>query len=122
MARALVAACLAAVLLLAPGCGVGSSDEGDISEVTGSYLEELADGEFSAACGRLVEPTRTADCAGELARAAARQPAGAIEAKADGKSTIAVDGDRASVALEGGGTLELVRTASGWRIASGYPR
>jgi hypothetical protein len=122
MARAIVAACFAAVLLLASGCGVGSTDEGDISAVTGSYLQDLADGDFAAACGRLVESARTAVCAGELERAAAQQPDGEIEAKADGKSTIAVDGDTASVALEGGGTLELERGTSGWRIASGYPR
>ena len=122
MARTIVAACFAAVLLLGSGCGVGSSDEGDISAVTGSYLQDLADGDFGAACERLVESARTADCAAELERAATRLPEGEIEAKVDGKSTIAVDGDEASVALEGGGTLELERTASVWRIASGYPR
>jgi hypothetical protein len=122
VARIALAACLAAVLLVAAGCGVGSSDEGDISAATQGYLEDLADGDFGAACERLVEPAQTAGCAGELERAAARQPQGAIEDRADGKSEIAVDGDAATVALEGGGTLELERTASGWRIASGYPR
>ena len=122
MAKIALAACLAAVLLLATGCGVGSSDEGDISAATQGYLEDLADGDFGAACERLVEPAQTANCAGELERATARQPSGAIDDRIEGKSEIEVDGDEATVGLEGGGTLELERTASGWRIASGYPR
>ena len=122
MAKIALVACLAAVLLLGTGCGVGSSDEGDVSAATQGDLEDLADGDFGAACERLVEPARTADCAGELERATARQPQGAIEDKIDGKSAIEVDGDAATVGLAGGGRLELERTASGWRIASGYPR
>ena len=122
MARLALAACLAAVLLLATGCGVGSSDEGDISAATQGYLEDLADGDFGAACERLVEPAQTVDCAGELQRATARQPRGAIDDRIEGTSEIAVDGDTATVGLEGGGTIELERTAAGWRIVSGYPR
>jgi hypothetical protein len=121
MGRMALAACLAA-LLICGGCGVGTSAEGDISEVTGDYLQELAEGDFDAACHRLVVSARTPACAAELERAAAQQPAGAIAGKRDGKSTIEVDGETASVALEGGGTLELERTSSGWLIASGYPR
>jgi hypothetical protein len=122
MARIALAASLAAVLLLATGCGVGSSDEGEVSAATQAYLENLADGDFAAACERLVEPAQTGDCASELERAALRQPRGAIDDRIDGRSEIEVDGDVATVGLEGGGTLELERTASGWRIASGYPR
>ena len=122
MAKIALTACLAAVLLLATGCGVGSSDEGDISAATQGYLEDLADGDFGAACERLVEPAQTGDCAGELERATARQPSEAIDDRIEGKSEIEVDGDAATVGLDGGGTLELERTATGWRIASGYPR
>jgi hypothetical protein len=122
MVRVALAACLAAALMLVTGCGVGSSDEGDVSAATQGYLEDLSGGRFDAACERLVERARTPNCAGELERATAKQPRGAIDDRIDGKSTIAVHGDTASVALEGGGTLELERTASGWRVASGYPR
>jgi hypothetical protein len=122
MARIVLAACLASLLLLATGCGVGSSDEGDISAATQGYLEDLAAGDFGSACGRLVEPAQTAGCAGELEQATARQPRGAIDDRIEGRSEIEVDGDTASVGLEGGGVLRLQRTATGWRIASGYPR
>jgi hypothetical protein len=118
----LIAAALATVLLLAAGCGVGSSDEADISATTEAYLSALADGDFAAACDQLTEAARTETCAADLERAADAEPEGAFADKVDRGGSIEVSGERATMRLDGGGSLALEREAGSWRIASGYPR
>ena len=114
-------AAAAALALLATGCGVGATDEGEVSATTGRYLSALADGDYAKACVELAEAARPAgDCPDGVASSVSGIPADTIAADDDGKSELAVDGDAATVTFESGRTIELARIGETWLVTSPY--
>jgi hypothetical protein len=118
----LLAAAAAAFALAAAGCGVGSSDEGAVSETAETYLSALADGDFALACAQLAPSARPAgDCAAGVRASAAGMGRDRFAADADGKSQLEVDGDAATVTLPSGATLRLARVGEAWLVSTPYP-
>jgi hypothetical protein len=116
---ALVAA--AAAVVVTAGCGVGTSDEGRVAAVTGDYLTALADGDYAAACSALAPAAKPeGDCAEGVAASLADIRADAIAADDEGKIEIDVHGESATVTLESGATLQLVRTGGEWLVTEPY--
>jgi hypothetical protein len=115
------ATAVSALALVAAGCGVGSTDEGEVSATSSTYMSALADGDYALACEQLTEAARPAgDCAAAVETSVEGVSREAIDDDVDGKMTIDVDGAEATVTLESGRTLRLARVAGSWLISSGY--
>ena len=117
----LAAAAAVAVALLVAGCGVGSTNEGKVSETVTVYLTALAAGDYAAACEQLAgvaEPE--GECAAKLEASVAGISPGEFSDDADGRSEIEIDGDAATVTLESGTTLELALVGGSWLVSSPY--
>lgn len=118
----LLAAAAAALVVVATGCGVGSSDEGGVSDTTGTYLSALADGDYTLACEQLAQSAHPAGvCATGVRASVAGIPRETFADEAGGKSEIDVDGDIATVTLPSGKTLRLARVGEAWLVSSPYP-
>ena len=116
-----LAAAAVALLLVTGGCGVGSTDSGAVADATGDYLTALADGDYSAACNELAPEAKPAGaCPAGVEASVADIPAGQISDDNDGKISIELDGDAATVTLESGTTLELTSVAGAWLVSSPY--
>jgi hypothetical protein len=117
----LAAAAAATVALFAAGCGVGSTDEGKISETVTDYLTALAVGDYGAACEQLAGTAKPeGDCPARVEASIAGVSPGEFSDDAEGRSEIDVDGDAATVTLESGTTLELARVRGAWLVSSPY--
>jgi hypothetical protein len=117
----LLAAAAAALAVVATGCGVGSSDEGAVSDTTSTYLSALADGDYALACEQLAQSARpSGDCATGVRASVAGIPRETFAEDADGKSKIDVDDDVATVTLSSGTTLRLARVGGAWLVSSPY--
>lgn len=118
-----LAAAAAALVLVTAGCGVGSTGEGQVAEATGDYLTALANGDYAAACAELApEAKPTGDCAAGVEASVADIPAQEIADDNEGKLTLDVTGDTATVVLESGTTLELSRMDGDWLVTTPYGR
>ena len=118
---ALAAAAAGTVALFAAGCGVGSTDEGKISETVTTYLTALAVGDYGTACEQLAGTAKPeGDCPGRVEASVAGVPPGELSDDAEGKAGIEVDGDAATVTLESGTTLELALVRGAWLVSSPY--
>jgi hypothetical protein len=116
-----LAAAAAALVLLTTACGAGSTDEGQVAAVAGDYLTSLADGDYNAACAQLAPEAKPADgCPAGVEASVADVPAGRISEDNDGKISVDVDGNAATVTLESGTTLELTQVAGTWLVSSPY--
>ena len=117
----LTAAAAATVALFAAGCGVGSTDEGKISETVTTYLTALAVGDYGAACEQLAGTAKPeGDCPARVEASVAGVPPGELSDDAEGEAEIEVDGDAATVTLESGTTLELALVRGAWLVSSPY--
>lgn len=117
----LAAAAAGTVALFAAGCGVGSTDEGKISETVTTYLTALAAGDYGAACEQLAGTAKPeGDCPARVEASVAGVPPGELSDDAEGKAGIEVDGDAATVTLESGTTLELALVRGAWLVSSPY--
>ena len=117
----LAAAAAVTVALLAGGCGVGSTDEGKVSETVTVYLTALAVGDYDVACKQLARVAKPEGaCAAELEASVAGISPGELSDDADGKARIEVDGDAATATLESGTTLELALVRGAWLVSSNY--
>ena len=117
----LAAAAAGTVALFAAGCGVGSTDEGKISETVTTYLTALAVGDYGAACEQLAGTAKPeGDCPARVEASVAGVPPGELSDDAEGKAGIEVDGDAATVTLESGTTLELTLVRGAWLVSSPY--
>ena len=117
----LAAAAAGTVALFAAGCGVGSTDEGKISETVTKYLTALAVGDYGAACEQLAGTAKPeGDCPARVEASVAGVPPGELSDDAEGKAGIEVDGDAATVTLESGTTLELALVRGAWLVSSPY--
>jgi hypothetical protein len=118
---ALAAAAAGTVALFAAGCGVGSTDEGKISETVTTYLTALAVGDYGTACEQLAGTAKPGgDCPARVEASVAGVPPGELSDDAEGKAGIEVDGDAATVTLESGTTLELALVRGAWLVSSPY--
>ena len=114
-------AAVTALALLVAGCGVGSTDDGEVAATTGTYLSALVDADYELACEQLAPAARPeGDCATAVERSVQEISRDAIREDADGKTTVEVSGDEATVTLESGRTLELAKTGGTWLVESGY--
>ena len=114
-------AAAATVALFAAGCGVGSTNEGKISDTVTTYLTALAVGDYGAACEQLAGTARPeGDCPAEVEASIAGISPGELSDDAEGRSGIEVEGDAATVTLESGTTLELARVRGAWLVSSPY--
>ena len=117
----LAAAAAATVALFAAGCGVGSTDEGKVSETVTTYLTALAAGDYGAACEQLAGSAKPeGDCPSTLEASIAGISSDELSDDAEGRSGIEVDGDAATVTLESGTTLELALVRGAWLVSSPY--
>ena len=107
--------------LFAAGCGVGSTDEGKISETVTTYLTALAVGDYGTACEQLAGTAKPeGDCPARVEASVAGVPPGELSDDAEGKAGIEVDGNAATVTLESGTTLELALVRGAWLVSSPY--
>ena len=125
MARTLVTGVLLLLLaVLVAGCGVGSADEGEISDAADTYLRSLAAGDTTAACEQLTASARSdldGGCEAALRRIAARVGPQRLEAAADSGIDIAIDGTTGSAIVgELDARLTLVAVGDGWMISDGH--
>ena len=120
-----LAAALAALVVLAAGCGFGpATEEGRISEAADTYLRSLASGDTAEACEQLTSAARAdleGGCAAALRRIASRTGAGRLDAAADAGVDPEVLGDKGSAVVhELDVRLTLVRVGGAWRIDGGH--
>jgi len=117
----LAAAVAAAVALLVAGCGVGSTDEGKVSETVTVYLTALAARDYDAACEQLAGVAKPqGDCPAKLEASVAGIAPGEFSDDADGRTGIEIDGDAATVMLESGTTLRLALVGGAWLVSGPY--
>jgi hypothetical protein len=129
-----VCAALAAGLL----AGCGGDGPSDAEQVVDSYLQAIADGDGEKACEHLTEAVQRqlidaapAELGAGDCPAAAEAIAGALteqqrrQLRDTQYGEVTVDGDRATVPIQGGGTVQLTKTGSGayearsWQISGG---
>lgn len=125
MARLVALGALLLLLaVLVAGCGVGSADEGKISDAADTYLRSLADGDTAAACEQLTAAARAGldgGCEAALRRIAARVGSDRLEAAADAGVDIDIDGTTGSaVVRELDARFTLVAVGDDWRISTGH--
>lgn len=125
MARTVALTVLLLLLtVLVTACGVGSADEGEISDAADTYLRSLASGDTAAACEQLTASARTdldGGCEAALRGIAARVGSERLEAAAEAGIDIEIDGATGSaVVRELDARLRLVAVGDGWRISDGH--
>jgi hypothetical protein len=125
MARTVALTVLLLLLtVLVTACGVGSADEGEISDAADTYLRSLASGDTAAACEQLTASARTdldGGCEAALRGIAARVGSERLEAAADAGIDIEIDGATGSaVVRELDARLRLVAVGDDWRISDGH--
>jgi hypothetical protein len=127
MARTVALTVLLLLLtVLVTACGVGSADEGEISDAADTYLRSLASGDTAAACEQLTASARTdldGGCEAALRGIAARVGSERLEAAADAGIDIEIEIDGATgsaVVRELDARLRLVAVGDDWRISDGH--
>jgi hypothetical protein len=122
MAVAAVAAF--AALVLATGCGIGSTPQSKISTTTDDYLRALSSGDTKTACAQLTADARFrigTSCDSAMARIAASVGSSKLVDAADGSIDISVDGDKGTANVRKlGSTILLKKDGFDWKIDDGY--
>lgn len=114
-----------AVVVLATGCGIGSTPQSRISTTTDDYLRALYSGDTKKACAQLTADARFrlgTSCASAMARIAAKVGSVRLEDAANGSIDISVDGDKGTAKVHEihGTTLLLKKDGFDWKIDDGY--
>jgi hypothetical protein len=125
MALTIAAVAAFAVVVLATGCGIGSSPESSIARTADDYLRALSSGDTKKACAQLTADARFrlgTSCEIAMARIAAEVGSVKLEDAADGSVDVSADGKKGTATVHElhGATLLLKKDGFDWKIDDGY--
>lgn len=113
-----------AVVMLASGCGIGTTPDSSVAKTADKYLRALASSDEAKACAQLTAEAKDRtgpSCAAGMKRIEARLGSSTLRRAADGHIAVATEGDKGTASIaELNVTLTLKKDGFTWLITDGF--